>query len=68
MSRLLISQYQAEVAKIIQFGCSRKESSIRVAFQNLLNEYCQPRDFLLIPELDFKLPNGILVYPDGTVK
>ena len=68
MSRLLISQYQAEVAKIIQFGGSRKETSIRVAFQNLLNEYCKPRDFLLIPELDFKLPNGKLVYPDGTVK
>ncbi|QOV21876.1 type ISP restriction/modification enzyme [Anabaenopsis elenkinii] len=68
MSRLLISQYQTEVAKIIQFGGSRKETSIRVAFQNLLNEYCKPRDFLLIPELDFKLPNGKLVYPDGTVK
>ena len=68
MSRLLISKYQAEVAKIIQFGGSRKETSIRVAFQNLLNEYCKPRDFLLIPELDFKLPNGKLVYPDGTVK
>ncbi|HYW19244.1 MAG TPA: type ISP restriction/modification enzyme [Nodularia sp. (in: cyanobacteria)] len=68
MSRLLISQYQAEVQKIIQFGGSRKETSIRVAFQNLLNEYCKPRDFLLIPELDYKLPNGKLVYPDGTVK
>ncbi|MEA5580662.1 type ISP restriction/modification enzyme [Nodularia harveyana UHCC-0300] len=68
MSRLLVSQYQAEVQKIIQFGGSRKETSIRVAFQNLLNEYCKPRDFLLIPELDYKLPNGKLVYPDGTVK
>jgi predicted helicase len=68
MSRLLVSQYQAEVQKIIQFGGSRKETSIRVAFQNLLNEYCKPRDFLLIPELDYKLPNGKFVYPDGTVK
>ncbi|MFM6078170.1 MAG: DNA methyltransferase, partial [Dolichospermum sp.] len=47
---------------------SRKETSIRFAFQYLLNEYCKPRDFLLIPELDYKLPNGKLVYPDGTVK
>ncbi|MDB9343229.1 N-6 DNA methylase [Nodularia spumigena CS-586/05] len=68
MSRLLVSQYQAEVQKIIQFGGSRKETSIRVAFQNLLNEYCKPRDFLLIPELDYKLPNGKFVFPDGTVK
>ena len=68
MSRLLVTQYQAEVEKIIQYGGSRKETSIRVAFQNLLNEYCKPRDFLLIPELDYKLPNGKLVYPDGTIK
>ncbi|WP_016950967.1 type ISP restriction/modification enzyme [Anabaena sp. PCC 7108] len=68
MSRLLVTQYQAEVEKIIEYGGSRKETSIRVAFQNLLNEYCKPRDFLLIPELDYKLPNGKLVYPDGTIK
>ncbi|WP_413172143.1 N-6 DNA methylase [Anabaena azotica] len=68
MSRLLVTQYQAEVEKIIQYGGSRKETSIRVAFQNLLNEYCKPRDFLLIPELDYKLPNGKIVYPDGTIK
>ncbi|MFM6320916.1 MAG: N-6 DNA methylase, partial [Microcystis panniformis] len=68
MSRLLVTQYQTEVEKIIQYGGSRKETSIRFAFQYLLNEYCKPRDFLLIPELDYKLPNGKLVYPDGTVK
>jgi predicted helicase len=63
-----VTQYQAEVEKIIRYGGSRKETSIRVAFQNLLNEYCKPRDFLLIPELDYKLPNGKIVYPDGTIK
>jgi hypothetical protein len=68
MSRLLITQYQAEVEKIIQYGGSRKETSIRVAFQNLLNEYCKARDFLLIPELDYRTKSGKLVYPDGTVK
>ncbi len=68
MSKLLISQYHAEVEKIILFGGSRKETSIRVAFQNLLNEYCKPRDFRLIPELDYKTLSGKVVYPDGTVK
>jgi hypothetical protein len=48
MSRLLIQQYYSEVDKIIQFGGSKKETSLRVAFQNLLNEYCKTRDFLLI--------------------
>ncbi|WP_017651774.1 type ISP restriction/modification enzyme [Fortiea contorta] len=68
MSKLLVRQYHAEVEKIIQFGGSRKETSIRVAFQNLVNEYCKPREFRLIPELDYKTPSGKLVYPDGTVK
>jgi predicted helicase len=68
MSKLLISQYHAEVEKIIYYGGSRKETSIRVAFQNLLNEYCKSRDFRLIPELDYKTPKGKVVYPDGTVK
>lgn len=68
MSVLLIKQYHAEVENIIIYGGSRKETSIRVAFQNLLNEYCKPREFRLIPELDYKTPHGRIVYPDGTVK
>lgn len=68
MSRWLISQYHSEVEKIIQYGGSRKETSIRTAFQNLLNEYCKARDFLLIPELDYPTASGKIVYPDGTIK
>ena len=68
MSKVLIKQYHAEVDKIVSYGGSRKETSIRVAFQNLLNEYCKPREFLLIPELDYKTPQGKIVYPDGTIK
>ncbi len=68
MSRLLVSQYQTEVEKIIRYGGSRKETAIRTAFQNLLNEYCKTRDFLLIPELEYKTRNNKVVYPDGTVK
>ncbi len=48
MSKLLISQYHTEVNQIIQYRATKKETSIRVAFQNLLNRYCQTRDFLLI--------------------
>jgi hypothetical protein len=68
MSRLLIHQYYTEVDKIIQYGGSKKETSIRVAFGNLLNEYCKNRDFILIPELDYRTRSGKSVYPDGTVK
>ena len=68
MSRLLVTQYQTEVAKIIQYGGSRKETSIRNAFERLLNDYCKPRNYMLIPELDFKTKFNTTVYPDGTVK
>ncbi len=68
MSVLSVRQYHAELDKIIQYGGSRKETAIRTAFQNLLNEYCTTKEFLLIPELDYKTKNGKLVYPDGTVK
>jgi len=68
MSRLLIQNYHTEVEKIIQYGGSSKETSIRVAFQNLLNAYCTPKNFILIPELAYPTKYDTTVYPDGTVK
>jgi len=38
MSRLLVTQYQSEVEKIIRYGGSKKETSIRNAFERLLND------------------------------
>ncbi len=68
MSRQLVQRYQNEIAQLIHYGGSTKETAIRGAFQNLLNGYCRQKDFLLIPELDYKAPKGNTVYPDGTVK
>ncbi|XWK91051.1 MAG: type ISP restriction/modification enzyme [Phormidium sp.] len=68
MSKLLVTQYQAEVQKIIQYGGSRNEKSIRNAFERLLNEYCKPRNYLLIPELEFKTKFNTRIITDGTVK
>ena len=68
MSRLLVTQYQSDVEKIIRYGGSKKETSIRNAFERLLNDYCQPRNYLLIPELDFKTKFNTTVFPDGTIK
>ncbi|KAM3100480.1 type ISP restriction/modification enzyme [Phormidesmis sp. 146-12] len=68
MSRLLITQYHAEVQKIIQYGGSRNEGAISGAFFNLLNEYCKTRDFVLIGQLEYPAKNGKMVRPDGTVK
>ncbi len=68
MSKLLIQNYHTEVEKIIQYGGSRKETSIRVAFQKLLEGYCAAKNFILIPELDYRTQYDTTVYPDGTVK
>ncbi len=68
MSRFLIEQYHKEVENIIAYGGSKKETSIRIAFSKLLQEYCRKKDFILIPELDYKTPYGKIVFPDGTVK
>lgn len=68
MSRLLVSNYQAEIEKIIEYGGSKHEASIRRAFENLLNEYCQTKNYVLVAELDYSTKGGKTVKPDGTVK
>ncbi len=68
MSLQTISQYYADVDRVVQYGGNRKETAIRTSFYNLLNQYAQPRDLFLIPELDYRLPNGKTIYPDGTLK
>ncbi len=45
MSRLLVTQYQAEVEKIVRYGGSKQETSIRNASERLLNDYCKPRNY-----------------------
>jgi predicted helicase len=68
MSRLAISQYYRDLDQIIQYGGRRNESQIRFAFQRLLNEYCQPKDFLVVAELDYRTKRGNLIRLDGVVK
>jgi predicted helicase len=68
MSRLLVTQYQAEVEQIIRYGGSRQESSICEAFGRLLNSYCKPRNYLLVPQLEYKTRLNTTVRPDGTIK
>ncbi len=68
MSIHAVRNYQSEVEKIIQFGGTRKETSIRNEFQRLLNEYAKQRGLMLIPEISIKTPKGKTVTPDGTLK
>ncbi|NJL41958.1 MAG: N-6 DNA methylase [Leptolyngbyaceae cyanobacterium SM1_4_3] len=68
MSRLLVSQYQTKIEKLIQHGGSKNEASIRRAFENLLDEYCKTKGYELIAELEYPTQSGKIVKPDGTVK
>ncbi len=65
MSKQAIHQYYNRLDHYKRFGGTRNESSIRRAFANLLEEYCLPKNFVLVDELHLK---GSQKRPDGTVK
>ena len=60
-----IKRYRADLDRLIEFGGSDNEQSIRPAFQNCLDAYCREHRerLMLVPEL--RTGN---VIPDGTVK
>ena len=68
MSIHIIKQYQSEVEKIIHFGGTKKETAIRNAFYNLLNEYARQKGLMLVPEVTVKTNKGKNITPDGTLK
>ncbi len=68
MSEFSIRQYQNEVEKIIHFGGTKKETAIRNAFYNLLNDYAKQKGLMIVPEVTIKAANGKNVTPDGTLK
>jgi len=47
MSIHSIHQYQNEVEKIIDYGGTKKETAIRNAFYNLLNEYAKQKGLMI---------------------
>lgn len=49
MSIHSIKQYHLELEQTIQFGGTRKETSVRVAFFNLLNEYAKQQGLRWYP-------------------
>ena len=61
-----IARYRAELDRLVAFGGSTSELSIRRAFENCLADYCaeHKEKLALVPEL--RTPAGVI--PDGTVK
>ncbi|QWR76109.1 type ISP restriction/modification enzyme [Candidatus Magnetomonas plexicatena] len=68
MSIPLINQYYSKLDRIIQYGGSRNETSVRNAFYNLLNEYANKKKLELVTEIPVMGTNGKSVVPDGILK
>jgi len=51
LSIQLINQYYTKREKLIQYGGSKNELSVRDAFKDLINHYAEKKHLLLIPEL-----------------
>jgi len=68
MSTQLIQQYHAKVEKIIRYGGSRNEATLRKPFQDLLEAYAASKNLLLVPEVELRTRGGRRVIPDGTLK
>ena len=68
MSIQLINQYYNQREKLIQYGGSRNELSIRDAFRDLLNHYADKKNLMLISEVRVQGTKGEKVQPDGTLK
>lgn len=64
MSKQRINSYYNKLSQYKRFGGTRNEMSTRRAFANLLEEYCLPKNLLLVDEVPIKNRKR----PDGTVK
>ena len=69
MSLQLVQQFQRDLERLIQYGGTRNESSVRAAFQELLRGLARSHDLELVPEVAYKAPGmKNTVKPDGTLK
>jgi predicted helicase len=68
MSITLINRYYTKRDKLIQYGGSKNELSIRDAFKDLLNHYAEKKNLMLVPEIAVQGTKGAKVKPDGTLK
>ena len=57
MSIQLIQQYHAKVEKMIRYGGSRNESTLRKPFQDLLEAYARAKNLVLVPEVEVSHPH-----------
>jgi predicted helicase len=63
-----INKYRNELKKIIDFGGSLNETTIRRCFISLVNDFAEDKNLKLLEELEYRTPQGTTIYPDGTLK
>jgi predicted helicase len=63
-----INNYRNELKKIVDFGGSLNETTIRRCFIDLVNDFAEDKNLKLVEELEYKTSQGTTVYPDGTLK
>ncbi len=68
MSIQLIQKYYTEIDKIIRYGGSRNESSLRKPFQDLLEGYARAKNLVLVAEVEMESKRGTRIRPDGVLK
>jgi len=68
MSIQLIQKYYTEIDKIIRYGGSRNESSLRKPFQDLLEGYARAKGLVLVAEVELESKKGTRIRPDGVLK
>ena len=54
MSIQAIRQYRIDLDRIVKYGGTAKETAIRSAFCNLLNEYARQRGRMMVAEISIK--------------
>lgn len=68
MSTPILKHYYKQIEKLVDFGGTRKETTLRNAFYVLLNEYARTRNLMVVPEVSIMGTKGKLVTPDGALK
>ena len=63
-----INKYRNELKKIIDFGGSLNETTIRRCFISLVNDFAEDKNLKLVEELEYRTPQGTTIYLDGTLK
>jgi predicted helicase len=68
MSSPLINKYYSDLDRVIQFGKSRNEDSIKSYFWILLNDYARKNHYEVVREVYCMGTRGSNVKPDGILK